>query len=199
MFRQKNPGLEMILRADKLLRQQVAEFNTDDRDTYATFSEALLHTLANCKYLWNDARSDMEVRRFEAALSSPVRGTKRPALEDEAEKDKSPANPKLTSSAKKRLKLKAKLAGAPGKPVQGGAGNKGQGKGAHLPKPGGDTAARIPDAEWKQILAMKYKGKPRCKFFNSSKGCTSGAKCSQEHSCLVCGESHSWFSNCRGK
>ena len=194
-FRQKNSGLEVLLKADKFIRQKVAELNTDERDTYGTFSEALLHVLQHCRYLWNDARTDAEVQRLEQNFSTPTRGNKRAALDDDD--DKTRGTPKLTASARKRQKLKAKLTGTGAKPAPQQSG-KGSGKGGGAPKTSsGDSSNRIPEAEWKQILACKYKGKPRCKFFNSSKGCTSGDKCSQDHKCLTCGGDHPWFGNCR--
>ena len=182
----------MLLKADKFIRQKVAELNTDERDIYGTFSEALLYVIQHCRYLWNDARTDAEVQRLENTFSSPVRQGKRPALDDDS--DKGAATPRLTSSAKKRQRLKAKIASpGPRPPAQA---PKGSGKGAAPAKTGSNTD-RVPDNEWKQILAIKVKGKPRCKFFNSSKGCTAGDKCSQEHRCLVCGGEHAWFSHCR--
>ena len=56
-FRRVNSGLSTLLRADKLIRQMVAELNTDDRDSFPTFSSALIHVLDTKQYLWNDARS----------------------------------------------------------------------------------------------------------------------------------------------
>ena len=192
-FRQRNSGLEVLLKADKFIRQKVAELNTDERDIYGTFSEALLHVIQHCRYLWNDARTDAEVQRLETTFSSPVRAGKRAALDDESERGA--ATPRITSSAKKRQRLKAKLASpGPKPPVQV---QKGSGKGSAPAKSGSGDSNRVPDNEWKQILAIKVKGKPRCKFFNSSKGCTAGEKCSQEHRCLTCGGEHAWFSNCR--
>ena len=196
-FRQRHSGLEVLLKADKLVRQKVAELNTDERDTYGSFSEALLHVLEHCRYLWNDARAEAEILRLEASFSTPHRGSKRAAAFEDDSGGSSPA--KLTQSAKKRQKLKARLSGGSAKPAQAAAPKPLPPKAAVSSQKTGSaaTANRIPDDEWKLILACKYKGKPRCKFFNSSRGCTAGSKCSQEHKCLSCGADHPWFSNCK--
>ena len=54
-FRNANPGLSTLLRADKLIHQMVAELNADDRDNFPSFSGALRHVLNTKQYLWNDA------------------------------------------------------------------------------------------------------------------------------------------------
>ena len=75
-FRRVNSGLSTLLRADKLIRQMVAELNTDDRDSFPTFSSALIHVLDTKQYLWNDARS------YSRQDSTPDRKRKGSALED---------------------------------------------------------------------------------------------------------------------
>ena len=186
-FRRKLPGMGALLRVDKLVRSKVAELCLDQKDSYATFSDALIHVLDHCHYIWDEARVDM-------MLLTP-RGSKRPAtdLQDEEAAGGPASPPKPTKSAARRLKIKAKLAGV--KTVQ----PKGSGKGnrAPLPSKPADAARtnRIPDDEWKTLCSFKVSGKPKCKFYNSSSGCTAGDNCKQLHLCIQCGGSHSWFAH----
>ena len=180
-YRKVSPGISTLLRADKLIRQMVAELNTDDRDNFGTFSVALIHVLDTKQYLWNDARS------FSRSDSTPDRKRKSSALEDLGEAAASP-----TKSSLKRQKLKAKIASLEGtKPAQSKAKGKGKGKSA---KGSAATSARVPAAEWTKLCSFKPSGPPRCRFFNSSNGCSAGTNCKQKHICLECGGDHSWAS-----
>eukprot|EP00913_Durusdinium_trenchii_P003579 g3311.t1 len=56
-WRHENRGLALLLAADSLIRKKVYRLNSDRKQTYGTFSAALLEVLTNHKQLWNDARS----------------------------------------------------------------------------------------------------------------------------------------------
>jgi hypothetical protein len=103
--------------------------------------------------------------------------------------------PTPTKSALKRQKLKAKLsAGAAGaKPAAQAGKGKGKGKGKQA-APAGSAGSRVPATEWTKLCSFKPSGPPRCRFFNSSNGCSAGDKCKQKHICLECGGDHSWVS-----
>ena len=183
--RKVNPGLSYLLRADKLIRQMVAELNTDDRDNFPTFSTALMHVLDTKQYLWNDARSTV---RHDA---TPDRKRKSSALDEPA----SPGASTPTRSALKRQKLKARLAGTSGSPGQAAQSPKGKGRGkAKSSAPAGSDGNRAPAAEWTKLCSFKPSGPPRCRFYNISKGCSAGSNCKQKHICLECGMDHSWAS-----
>jgi hypothetical protein len=186
-YRKVNPGLATLLRADKLIRMMVAELNTYDRDNFGTFSVALIHVLDTKQYLWNDARSSFKMESSPG--QSPGHKRKVSAFDDLSEGAASPSR-----SALKRQKLKAKMTaimdGAkPAAPAKG----KGKGKGK-IVKPSTAPGARVPAAEWSKLCAFKPSGPPRCRFFNSSNGCSAGASCKQQHFCMECGGAHSWVS-----
>jgi hypothetical protein len=113
--------------------------------------------------------------------------------------DGSPDTPKLSKSARKRASLKAKLlslASISPKPEKGSGKGRGSGKGKGKGKAQAGSAAsagRVPPAEWTKLCSFRPQGPPRCRFYNSSKGCTKGSDCAQEHLCLQCGADHSWF------
>ena len=181
-FRKSNPGLSTLLRADKLIRLMVAELNTDDRDNFPSFSGALLHVLDTKQYLWNDARS---TSRHDV---TPDRKRKLSAFEELG----SPGPSTPTRSSLKRQKLKAKLAAlTDGSKPAAHAKGKGKGKVKNSAAPG---SARVPASEWTKLCSFKPSGPPRCRFFNSSNGCSAGGSCKQKHVCLECGGDHSWVS-----
>ena len=190
-FRKHNPGLHALVRADKIIRLAVAECNTDERDLFPTFSEALLHVLNHKQFLWNDARTDV---RMEAMSSTPPR--KRQFSELEEDSTKSPN--KVSKSAKRRAALKAKLTSGPPSHQQASRNDqpsKGKGKGKAKGSTAGSSDNKIPPAEWTKLCSFKSQGAPKCRFFNSSRGCTAGSECKQLHKCLQCGADHSWFSH----
>ena len=182
-FRKANPGLGTLLRADKLIRHMVAELNTDDRDHFPTYSEALIHVLSTKQFLWNDARATFR------SETTPDRKRKGSTLDDHSGSHTS------SRSAQKRQRIKAKLASFTDtpKPVAQGARGKGKGKGkssSHSSSGG----SRVPVAEWAKLCSFKPSGPPRCRCVNSSNGCSAGKDCKQKHACLECGGDHSWAS-----
>eukprot|EP00913_Durusdinium_trenchii_P016762 g15755.t2 len=96
-WRHENRGLALLLSADTLIRKKVYRLNSDHKQTYQTFSDALLEVLKNHKQLWNDARSSAELDKFKQAghsSSLPTtpprgyqlkRGAQKPLLEIELE------------------------------------------------------------------------------------------------------------------
>ena len=50
-FRRETPGLAFLVQADKLFRKEIARLTSDERSTFTSFSQALLHVLQNCKHL----------------------------------------------------------------------------------------------------------------------------------------------------
>ena len=183
-------GLQALVKADKIIRMKVAECNTDQRDDFPTYSSALKHVLDNHKHLWIEARSH---GRSVPAPTTPT--NKRSFATMEADH----GSPKITKSAKKRQAQQAKLQGLKAHVVdpapQFKEKGKGKGKGPQKGKGGAvSSASRISPVEWEKLCSFSYSGARRCRFFNSSKGCSSGNQCKQEHLCVQCGADHCWFS-----
>ena len=186
-FRRDTPGLAALVRVDKIIRLKIAECNTDFRDSFPTFAEALKHVLSDHKHLWIEARSF----RSSAAPTTPQ--GKRPSSEVEG---LSPGNPaKLSKSAKKREDLKAKLQGARPVAAAPAAAPKGKNKGAQSKGAAASGGSKFPQAEWEKIGSLTYSGPRRCRFFNSSIGCSMTATCKQDHKCVECGAGHPYIGN----
>lgn len=157
----ENRGLALLLAADSLIRKKVYRLNSDHKQTYATFSAALLEVLQNHKQLWNDARSSAELDKFkqagQSAAPSTPKGRKR-------SRSTSQTPPKPTAKARKNKQRRAR--------------QKEQLKALKsAPKPAGEAKgkanrdARIPAEEWTKVNSFKYSGPRRCPFFNCSSGC----------------------------
>jgi hypothetical protein len=191
-FRKETPGLAVLLRVDKLIREKIALLNIDERAKFSSFGEELLHVLEHCHYLWDTGRSRAAVE----APSTPVRKRGHEQIDDSAHEGGGAPSPK-SKSAKKRARVKQLLADArvtkpPPQAKKGKGKGSSKGSGKQQAPPSSD---RIPEEQWKRLLAFRVQGPPRCKFFNSSKGCTMGSICKQKHACLECGGDHSWFAH----
>ena len=184
----------MLVRADRLFRKEVARLLCDERESFDTFSAALLHVLKNRKDLWMEARTETHLEKLEqghhaAPGTPPGRRTPGPGLL---------ATPTKSKGRRDRMKRKfddfneaSEAPSAPAK-VQGkgsGKGSSGKGPGS---RPSSAPTLRVPDDEWKKLAAMKYEGRPRGKFFNCSAGCRFGGSCKQLHVCMECGGDHAW-------
>ena len=175
-FRSDCPGLPNLMTADSLIRKKVNRLQAEQRQTYPTFSDALLEVLNNHKYLWNDARTKAVLQKVDKkkddmepttdqVVDSPPRG--------------SPNDRKKRQRAKNKELLKeARAARSVQKPQF--EKSKGGGKSDRV-----DKDKRIPDSEWKTITAAasKVTGPKRCHYFNSSMGCGLGDKCRFKHQC----------------
>ena len=64
-FRSDCPGLPNLMTADSLIRKKVNRLQAEQRQTYPTFSDALLEVLNNHKYLWNDARTKAVLQKVD--------------------------------------------------------------------------------------------------------------------------------------
>ena len=55
-FRSDTSSLPVLMMADSLIRKKLYRLQSEQRESFGTFSEALLEVITNHKYLWNDAR-----------------------------------------------------------------------------------------------------------------------------------------------
>ena len=56
-FRADTSSLPVLVMADSLIRKKLYRLQSEQRESFSTFSEALLEAITNHKYLWNDART----------------------------------------------------------------------------------------------------------------------------------------------
>ena len=187
-WRHENRGLALLLSADSLIRKKVYRLNSDHKQTYPTFSDALLEVLAHHKQLWNDARSSAELDKFKqahnsGAPSTPPRATGRKRL-----RSKTPPAPSSKARKNKARRERAKQQIKSLRAAQ-------DGKKADTPKGKPARDARIPSAEWTKVNSFKYAGPKRCPFFNCSSGCRFGDQCKHKHACVECGQGHPYHGN----
>ena len=64
-FRIDCPGLPYVMAADSLIRKKIYRLQSEQRETYGSFQEALLEVINNHKYLWNDARTKAVLAKFQ--------------------------------------------------------------------------------------------------------------------------------------
>jgi hypothetical protein len=69
-WRHENRGLALLLTVDTLIRKKVHRVSSDQRNSFGSFSAALLEVLTHHKQLWNDARSSA-ARQVKTGGSSP--------------------------------------------------------------------------------------------------------------------------------
>ena len=187
LFRAECPGLPNLMAADALIRKKVHRQQSEQRQLYPTFEDAMLEVLSNHKYIWNDARTKAALSRVEKKKdevpeesdrvletppkSSPNKRRKRRARDKELMREA-----KIARRAKTEATPKAKA-------------------GAKVDKV--DKDKRIPESEWKAIAqaAGSVTGPKRCHYYNSSMGCSLGDKCRFKHLCMVCGSAHSMVGN----
>ena len=72
-FRIDCPGLPYVMAADSLVRKKIYRLQSEQRETYGSFQEALLEVINNHKYLWNDARTKAVLAKVERKEQDPVR------------------------------------------------------------------------------------------------------------------------------
>lgn len=178
-FRADCPGLPYLIQADALVRKKAHRLQAEQRETYATFSAALLEVLNNHKYLWNDARAKAVLAKVEKKKEEPFEDSDRI-------KEGSINTPERKKSKKSKGRKGSPEVGTPVKKTQ-------------LKKKASDQAKdkRIPESEWKSIMesSKAVAGPKRCHYFNSSLGCAHGDKCRFKHVCMVCGVAHPMIGN----
>ena len=167
--------------ADSLIRKKIYRLQSEQRETYGSFQEALLEVINNHKYLWNDARTKAVLAKVERKEHDPVREPDQVQLSDSPAK--SPNKNKKKRARNKELLKEAKQL------------KKSQEKDQKPPKVERDK--RIPEAEWKSIsqAASAVSGEKRCHFYNSSMGWCMGDKCRFKHTCMKCGARHPMVGN----
>ena len=189
-FRSECPGLPNLMAADSLIRKKIHRLQSEQRQLYPTFEEALKEVLNNHKYLWNDARTKAVLSKFDQKKKEDIEDH-----QDRVEVD-TPEKPSPSKRKRQRLRNKELLREA---------------KEARLvkkdqfdkrPKAGPkesrvDKDKRIPETEWKAIAqaAKSVAGPKRCHYFNSSMGCALADKCRFKHLCMTCGASHPMVGN----
>ena len=187
-FRSDTNSLPVLMTADALIRKKLYRLQSEQRDQFGSFSQALLEVITNHKYLWNDARTKAALVPVErkAALKEEGVGDQH-RLESPEKKSSSPKSEKRR---RQRERTKALLKEA--KAAKGV--KKDHLKSAELKV---NKDKRIPDSEWKSIseAANKVTGAKRCHYFNSSMGCSMGEKCRFKHTCMVCGAAHPMVGN----
>ena len=190
-FRSDTSSLPVLMMADSLIRKKPYRLQSEQRESFGTFSEALLEVITNHKYLWNDAR-------MKAALV-PASSVPKTTLKDEGvgdhlrlESPEKSAAPRSEKKKRQRERRKALLKEAKAAKLV---------KKDHLKNTSEVKAVtkdkRIPDSEWKSIseASNKVSGAKRCHYFNSSMGCSMGDKRRFKHTCMVCGSAHSMVGN----
>ena len=180
-FRIDCPGLPYVMAADSLIRKKIYRLQSEQRETYGSFQEALLEVINNHKYLWNDARTKAVLAKVERKDHEPVREPDQVQMSDSPAK--SPNKNKKKRARNKELLKEAKQL------------KKAQEKDQKPPKVERDK--RIPEAEWKSIsqAASAVSGEKRCHFYNSSMGCSMGDKRRFKHTCMKCGARHPMVGN----
>ena len=197
-FRRTCPGLHFLVKADKLIRQEVARLMRDERSKYPSFSVTLLWVLDHKQHFWMRAEAQATLAMVQQGSPSP---RKRPFQSDDHDGDKD-----LTPSRKERKKqefLERKKAQKAVKPVQKpglkasppAKKPKGKGKGGGSSGSGSQEARpKVPAAEWTAVNKLLKGDKAKfCKFYNTSLGCHFHDDCSSTHSRLLCGGSHGMF------
>ena len=189
-WRHENRGLALLLAADSLIRKKVYRLNSDRKQTYGTFSAALLEVLTNHKQLWNDARSSAELDKFkQASHSAPLTPPKSSGKKRSRSRSGTPPRPSAKARKNKLRRARQKEQLKQLKPSSHEAKRGTESKG----KPTRD--ARIPSEEWTKVNSFKYNGPRRCPFYNCSSGCRFGDQCKHKHLCVECGKSHPWHGN----
>lgn len=192
-WRHENRGLALLLTVDALIRKKVYRLNSDHKQTYTTFSAALLEVLRHHKQLWNDARSSAELDKFKQAHQTapstpPEGGGKKRSC------SRSGTPPRPTAKARKnkqrRARQKEQL-----KQLKAGSSETKKNQASHEGKLKSTRDARIPPDEWAKVNAFKYNGPRRCPFYNCSSGCRFSDQCKRKHICVECGKSHPWHGN----
>lgn len=183
-FRIDCPGLPYVMAADSLIRKKVYRLQSEQRETYGSFQEALLEVINNHKYLWNDARTKAVLAKVDR---KEVEAAKEPD-QVQVHQAESPVKSSPNKNKKKRQRNKELLKEA--KQLK-----KTQERDTKAPKVERDK--RIPESEWKAIsqAATSVTGDKRCHFYNSSMGCSMGDKCRFKHTCMKCGAQHAMVGN----
>ena len=60
-FRIETKGLSFLIRADRLIRKEVAKLMSDERISHPTFQGTLVSVLNNCKHLWIKAQAEAKM------------------------------------------------------------------------------------------------------------------------------------------
>jgi hypothetical protein len=102
-FRHDHPGLNGLIRLDKLLRKKACQLSQDQRDLYPNFSEALLEVLKNRRYLFNDARAGE--KRARSVSPEKTNGKKRNGQDNDRD-ELNPGGKKVSKSKLKRQRQK---------------------------------------------------------------------------------------------
>ena len=187
VFNQEAPGLQTLLKADRLVRREVHRLNTDERQSYPTFQEALLFVLKNCRWLWDKARIEAALTGSSSTAVAEVPARKRPA-DDSHDVSSS----KVSKSKRRRTRVQEKLKSLGSSPAvpappAPAVNSKGRSKGT---KSKGDRP-KFPQALWAKVSSFKSN---KCKFFNCG-NCSAASSCAPElHACCECGGSHSYVS-----
>ena len=192
-FSRRYPGFQYLMRMDMAIRTEVEDRlrEEDSKD----FEKEFKYILDHGKDLW--VTVPVELRAAESTHRTPP--PKREALDGDIG---TPASKRMRKSkAERRAAAKEKAAKAPdqAKPAQlvppAGTKLKGPPKGAGKGK-GEPKGKRIPDAEYKILLNLPAKnpaGKPTCRWWNSSCGCST-VNCGFARECAECGGPHTWAS-----
>ena len=186
-FRAESSSLPMLITADQLVRKKVHRLQSEQRQTYTTFSAALVEVLTNHKYLWNDART-----------KAAIAGVDRKKIDNEAKSDavavEAPSSSKPSGSNERRKRQRARTKELA---KEARAARQVQKPQFDKKRESVDKDKKIPDSEWKSITqaASKVTGPKRCHYFNSSMGCGLGDKCRFKHTCMVCGVAHPMVGN----
>ena len=177
-FRQECPGLPFVMAADTAIRKKVFRLQAEQREKFNSYSDALKEVLTNHKYLWNDART-------KAALSKPDHKKEAKAQPDAVELNDKPGSPSKKKRKRQIERLRDQLKQSAAKTTK-------------VDRPGPpDKYKRIPSSEWQTITAASQlvKGPKRCRYFNSSMGCSMGDKCRFKHLRMKCGAAHVMVGN----
>ena len=182
-----------MIRADRLVREEVAKLMSDERTAHPTFQGTLVWVLNNCKHLWIKATAEATM----AMLHQGSPGArKRPFLADEFDTDKAQSPAGTGKKAQKKLEFKEKMKALKESKKQGAVRKtdpkpKAKGKGSSKGGSSGSEKGRIPAFEWTAVNEL-FKAK-FCKFYNTSVGCQFNENCKQSHGCVLCGGDHGWF------
>ncbi|CAK9097013.1 Kinase D-interacting substrate of 220 kDa, partial [Durusdinium trenchii] len=177
--------------AHKRVTRMIKLIKAVKKDVGETKGKALEKTLADLNKLDKQGKKinleqakgkhfDAALEIKKAALSKPDHKKEAKAQPDAVELNDKPGSPSKKKRKRQIERLRDQLKQSAAKTTK-------------VDRPGPpDKYKRIPSSEWQTITAASQlvKGPKRCRYFNSSMGCSMGDKCRFKHLRMKCGAAH---------
>lgn len=197
------------IRADKKIRQMIERLCMNFRSKFPQFGDALIEVLTQHRYLWQDARNEVQhstgPQRQPGPAREPIADRQRSRTPTPKERAKgapgAPSPPGQGKRALRKAKAEARAdsklgPSSPGSSGAGGGagGSNGVGSGSSPqphPAPGGAGRQMAPQKMWQALLKLNKTSKFKaCEFWNLPCDCKFGPTCKLKHSCMECGQDH---------